>query len=368
MTVFNSLGSNYNLGFALKALFSWNNPKVKIEVEKYLSERYGGKVFLLYKGRDAIRLALELSGLPKGSNVAVTAFTCSAVCKAVADAGCKTVFLDIEGKSLNFSLETLKKVEDIKAVIVQNTFGNPCDFKNIEQYCQKNGILIIDDLAHNAEGFGGDFAALSFSQDKTLDAISGGALIIRNGRFIPKNEISFAKVPFGTQIKDRFYPILTYKIRKTYGLGIGKAFHFFLKKFGLLSQPMPKDDGKIHFLPAWYCSLIKSRFSNLEEELRHRKKIAEIYSEKISKNILAPFSGYLRFPIFVKNRRSLIEFLEKNNVFVSDIWYSLSVSRGRCPVSDKISKEIVNLPTHINISSGQAINLAEKVNLWLRSQ
>lgn len=182
MSIFNSLGSNYDFKFVLKSLFLKNDGGLK----KFLERKYKGQVTLTYKGREAIELAL--SGLPKGSLIAINGFTCFAVYEAIKKAGHKALYLDIEKGELNFSPETLKRAVNVKAVIIQNTLGYPCDIEKISQVCKENKIILIEDLAHSVgtryengkeAGMVGDFVALSFSQDKMIDVVSGGALIQR---------------------------------------------------------------------------------------------------------------------------------------------------------------------------------------------
>ena len=74
----------------------------------------------------------------------------------------------------------------------------------------------------------------------------------------------------------------------------------------------------------------------------------------------------LRFPIFVENRTMLVKFLKKHKVFISDIWYD-SVAP-ECPSAVEISKNILNLPTHINVSKNDALKIAGFINIWLKSQ
>lgn len=185
MSIFNSLGSNYDFKFVLKSLFSKRDGDLK----NFLEKKYKGQVILTYKGRDAIEMAL--SGLPPGSLVAINGFTCFAVYEAIKKAGMEALYLDIEKGELNFSPESLKKAGNVKAVIIQNTLGYPCDIEKIAQVCKENKIILIEDLAHCVgtryesgieAGTVGDFVALSFSQDKMIDAISGGALIKKNER------------------------------------------------------------------------------------------------------------------------------------------------------------------------------------------
>lgn len=185
MSIFNSLGSNYDFKFVLKALFSKREGALK----KFLEDKYKGQVTLTRKGRQAIELAL--SGLPKGSSVAINGFTCFAVYEAIQKAGHKALYLDIEKGELNFSVDALRKTSNVKAVIIQNTLGSPCEIEKIAQICKENKIILIEDLAHCVgtryesgveAGTVGDFVALSFSQDKMIDAVSGGALIKKNER------------------------------------------------------------------------------------------------------------------------------------------------------------------------------------------
>ena len=193
MAIFNSLGSNYNFEFVLRSLFTKDAGKSRAALLGLLRKKYSGDVVLTYKGREALTLCLELSKLPKESVVAINGFTCVAVYKAVEEAGYAVELLDNELGDLNFTAkileEKLKKNPQIKAVIIQNTLGYPCDIEEIDKICKKNNLVLIEDLAHCVgasyssgmeAGTIGDFTCLSFSQDKMIDAVSGGALVIRN--------------------------------------------------------------------------------------------------------------------------------------------------------------------------------------------
>jgi len=89
---------------------------------------------------------------------------------------------------------------------------------------------------------------------------------------------------------------------------------------------------------------------------------------------LVDLSTNLRFPIFTKNRKDLIEYLKKNNVYASDIWYDFPIAPKKylgelnfetsLPNSKRISQEILNLPTHKNVSEKQAIYLFGLINKW----
>src|SRR3989344_7857351 len=107
MNVFNSLGSNYDLSFAIKVLLATGRNKDYKALSSLLEKRYGGKAVILQKGRQAITLALQTFNLPKDSLVGINGFTCFAVFQAIEDAGYKPFYFDIHDRSLNFSGETL---------------------------------------------------------------------------------------------------------------------------------------------------------------------------------------------------------------------------------------------------------------------
>ncbi|MEK7186300.1 MAG: aminotransferase class I/II-fold pyridoxal phosphate-dependent enzyme, partial [Patescibacteria group bacterium] len=346
MSIFNSLGSNYNLNFALKAL----SPEVariihlqggiSSKLKKYLEKKYGGEAVLLFKGREALTLAIKNLNLPEGSGVAINGFTCYAVYKAIEEAGLKPVLVDLPGDNLNFTRSDLVKALEnnpkIKVVIIQNTLGYPCDIEEIAKICKEKKLILIEDLAHSVgtkykngkeAGTVGDMIIFSFSQDKIIDGVSGGALIIHKPRRSQAYDLrgwENKNPPLSRQLKDRLYPLLTWKIRTTYDLGFGKLFHYNLKKINLLSLPMDESLYGFLNLPNFYQKLIQDSFLNLKSNLSHRKKIAEIYKENLPERIMfdkinsqIDNSSNLRFPIFVKDRDNLIKYLKTKNFHLS---------------------------------------------------
>ncbi|MBI2028750.1 MAG: DegT/DnrJ/EryC1/StrS aminotransferase family protein [Candidatus Levybacteria bacterium] len=383
MNIFNSLGSNYNLKFVLSSLFANGSDKDRQDLIHLLEKKYNGKAILLYKGREALTLAIKTLNLPPKTEAAINGFTCFAVYKAIEKAGYKPVCLDLDSDKfdLNFSTSVLeaevKKNPNLKVVIVQNTLGYPCDIEGILEICKKKNLVLIEDLAHcvgtkysngKEAGTVGPIAVLSFSQDKVIDAVSGGALIIRERTLASQGEaLQSKKINFRQQLKDKFYPILTYKIRTFYSFGLGKLLHFLLKKLDLLSKPMEENLYELLSLPNWYCYLAMIGFNNLSQNLNHRRRIAQIYIDNLNKSAQSKeiaqnldLSSNLRFPIFVEKRAQLLEYLKDYGIHVSDIWYE-DVSPD-CPNAQKVSRKVLNLPTHINVSERDARLICERIN------
>lgn len=392
MNIFNSLGSNYNFSFVLKTLFANSSKSHKELLINFLEKKYGGRAIPLYKGREAIGLALEILKLPKDSFIAINGFTCVAVFNAIRKAGYEPACIDLEETGgLNFTAKSLEKAlsknKKIRVVVVQNTLGYPCDINGILALCKKHNLILVEDLAHcvgtrypNGKEAGtiGDFVILSFSQDKIIDAVSGGTLITRSKKYMDRiKSSSVTRNPSPMWIfKDRIYPIATYKIRSFYRFGMGKPFHYVLKKLGLLSNLMNESFYDRYLLPNSHAALALYQFKSLDTQLNHRRKIAEVYISSLPENIfmfslektkeVISLSSNLRFPIFIYNRSELIRKLKNHGIYVSDIWYTDVAPENPNAVYD--SKIILNLPTHINVTDRDAKQISLIINQWLKSQ
>lgn len=398
MSVFNSLGSNYLFSDALRILFAWGGTKSHARLVDFLARRYGGAVTLTYKGREAIRLALANIAKP-GSTVVINGFTCYAVYQAIVQSGYVVQCLDVESGSLNFSPALLEaaveKNPDIQVVIIQNTLGEPCQAREIADFCRSKNLVLIEDLAHSIgvhyasgeeAGTIGDFTILSFSQDKVIDAVSGGALVTRQNTEISSAVSPTKSVDRSQQVRDRFYPLITFLIRRTYASGIGKLLHAVCRSLHLLSRPIsPGSPGEIHDLPNWYTKVTLHEYLRLAELSAHRQAITNVYTATIEKELFEPFVSkqatsaiYLRFPILIEQREKLITYLRQREIHISDVWYDAPIApkkyvhltsyAGECPRAEKIAEHILNLPTHRTITPVQARHIAHEVNAWFTSQ
>lgn len=396
MSIFNSLGSNFTLGSAVQALVSSNSGHTgQDQLKQLLEKRYGGQATLVYKGREALGIGLSALSLPAGSQVGINGFTCFSVYESIKNAGLEPVYLDIEPDSLNFSLQALKKAHaqtsKFKVVIVQNTLGYPCDIQAISHFCQQQHLILIEDLAHSVgaryddgqeAGTVGDLVTLSFSQDKVVDAVSGGALVVRSPDCLklavpePKQAVSSAQ-----SWKDRLYPSLTVKIRFLYPIKLGKLLHWLVKRLHWLPEPLGRtDQNQLQILPEWHAQLAERKFDQLGQQLKHRQKIAKLYQSSLKPEFLR--TGWLqnldqavnlRFPIVVQDRAKLIGNLASQGFYLSDIWYDAPIAPpkytkysnyliGSCPEAESTASQILNLPTHLNISVSQANRLVELIN------
>ena len=341
--------SNYKGKDVLRHTFAFGSRKCSNKLKYELAKRYitlESLVHLMNNGRSALAAGMKLT-VPEGSEVVINAFTCYAVVQAVEYAGMKPVYADIDEETLSFNAETLKdalkKHPNAKAIILQNTLGIPMDIEAIEKVAKENDLVIIEDLAHctgmkyadgREIGSVGAVAALSFGKGKSLDSITGGALII-NDRHLKMMKPVKKHPKISDTLRARWYPVLA---------SIGRGL------------------SKIHLEKYWYGPLIKIHFIeravDAKLDLRRRPaywqdKLVLKQLEKIPKKGAKP----IRTHKFVKDRAELIEKLDKKGFNFREIWYDVPVSPVRYykdmnfpekefPVATKVSKEIINIPTY----------------------
>ena len=360
------------------------------EFIEYLSQRYDANIQPTYKGREALYLALKSLSLKKGGEVAINGYTCYAVYDAVVAAGLRPVYVDVAKNSLNFNPGNLKKVikkhKKLRVVIVQNTLGFPVDMEAVEKLAHGHKLHIIEDLAHSVgmrytdgreAGTVAD-AALSFSQDKVIDAVSGGAYIYRG----KQQKFKTRRLRYGRFLKDYYYIWNTQFIRSGYIWGGGKIYGFLLKKLRLMPQPMDGRAENVRRPDTWHLTLAYKQFKDLDKQISHRREIAEVYRGLLPKRVQLPHiaeATYLRFPLLVSDPASLVAHLKSNGIYISDTWYESAISParcmkdtnyklGECPNSEKLATQMINLPTHVNVDVDDAEQITEKVNEWLSQQ
>ena len=254
------------------------------------------------------------------------------------------VFVDINLDDLNFDSEALKRAceSDVKGIIVQNTLGNPIDIVAVEKLAEEHNLTIIEDLAHCAgvkyadgreTGTVGAATVLSFGKDKSIDTISGGAVILRRA-FKDSIKAPSKSPKLSDHLRARFYPTFGAIARTLTRVHLGGIFMRILVA--------------IHWVQ-------KSADNKLDLERKISKfeaKRALIQIKSLSKNGEKPIREFY----FVDDRKTVLEKLKKAGYYFEGFWYEKPVSPIRyykkvhfpekdCPNAVYAAEHIVNLPT-----------------------
>lgn len=393
--IFNSLGVHYGIDTAISLLSDWitldsvNNQTLA----SALALQYTGAVTLTYKGRDAIELAVRSLGLSVGDGVITQAFACGAIEEAIARTGAHAVYADLDEKTNTISSATLekayKKDARVRAVILQHTLGVPINMEEVVAWCRENNLLIIEDMAQvlgaevrvssdsaaKALGTFGHCTVFSFGRDKIIDAVTGGAVVIRDSEAQLKlaqyvDDHPLLPPNFWVEARDSFYPLFCVLIRNSYGILLGKILHRLMKMLRIMVSPTNSDSSRANAMQPQFAQLAVQRLSQLASQVELRTTKALLYDQRLKDHALdlAAFSteqletaSNLRYSILVDNPQHCINFLEARGIHISDRWYrtpvdcgstkcSTEYKKGSCPVAEKLSRSIVNLPTHQDIT------------------
>jgi len=158
-------------------------PKVK-RFEAMLSERLGvPDIALVDSGSNALLLATHLLALPVGSEVILPSLTWVSCAHAVALAGCRPIFCDIDLASYNVTAETIEPHLSTRtaAIMIVHYAGLPVDLDPILAF----GLPVIEDAAHAIASKIGDrycgtlgtVGIYSFDPVKNLATCDAGAVV-----------------------------------------------------------------------------------------------------------------------------------------------------------------------------------------------
>ncbi|MBR0461028.1 aminotransferase class I/II-fold pyridoxal phosphate-dependent enzyme [Candidatus Saccharibacteria bacterium] len=338
--------ANYSPGDIFKHLFAIGNADDSKDLRRYLAVRYQStpdKVALFHNGRSALAHALKLL-LPTHAEVLVNGFTCFAVVEAVRSARLTPVFADINEATLHYDATELeskiKQHPNLKAIIIQNSLGITVDIAKIEKIAKQHQLIIIEDLAHctgtkykdgREVGTVGNATALSFGKGKSIDTISGGALIMHDVTVTQPLE----RTPLSDSLRDRWYPVLGAIMRGARHLHAHKIVTGVFLKLRLIERSADAVlDPKVR-LTHWQARLALSKLK--ARPARRRPPLRE--------------------PYLVDNRDRVLAKLADQGYIFQEIWYETPISPARyykkvhfdeaeCPNATKISAHIVNLPDY----------------------
>ena len=253
-------------------------------------------------GTDSLHLAYILAGLKRGDEVITTIFTCTATNIPLLYMGIKIKFADIDLKTMNISVSSVKKLisKKTKAIVCVHYGGLPCDMDELKKIASEKRIPIIEDAAHalgatyknKPVGSLSEFTMFSFQAIKHITTGDGGMLCIKNKKLINKaKRIRW----FGINREDKQKGIwendifeIGYKYQMT-DLGASLGFSA-LKEFGKLLKHrqkifsiyrdilsnntnvycVDKNDGK-RTHASWLFTLISEEKDKIQKKLRERK-------------------------------------------------------------------------------------------------
>jgi dTDP-4-amino-4,6-dideoxygalactose transaminase len=296
-----------------------------------------------------------LLNIQPGDEVIIPDFTFVSTVNAFVLRGAKPVFIDIRADTLNLDESKLEATvtSHTKAVVPVHYAGAGCEMNTIMEVAKRHGLAVVEDNAHGLFGkykgkYLGTFGALaaqSFHETKNFSCGEGGALLINDPELVERAEIVREK---GTN-RSRFF---RGQIDKYTWVDIGSSY-------------LPSD-----ILAAYLYGQLEQR----EKIQSHRKNLWLTYETGLrawadSHEVQLPFvpeeceQSYHMFYMLMPNldvRQKLIAYLREREIYsvfhylplhLSDMGRSFGGQGGDCPVTERVSDQLIRLPFH-NVLTG----------------
>lgn len=157
------------------------------------------KVLLTTSCTHATEMAALLLDIQPGDEVIMPAYTFVSTADAFVMRGATAVFVDIRPDTMNID-ETLIEgaiTDRTKAIVPVHYAGVSCEMDTIMDIAKRYNIAVVEDAAQGvmaaykgkALGTIGDFGCYSFHETKNYSMGEGGALLIRDEKYIESAEI-----------------------------------------------------------------------------------------------------------------------------------------------------------------------------------
>lgn len=147
----------------------------------------------------ATELSALLADIKEGDEVIMPSYTFVSTADAFVLRGAKVVFVDVRPDTMNID-ETLIEdavTERTKAIVPVHYAGVGCEMATIMDIAARHRLMVIEDAAQGimstykgkALGTFGEFGCFSFHETKNFSMGEGGALLIRDEKYIEDAEI-----------------------------------------------------------------------------------------------------------------------------------------------------------------------------------
>lgn len=317
-----------------------NGPLVR-ELEERLSSQLNVDYVITFSSGTAALLA-SLMALEVKGEVITTPFTFIATINAIALAGCKPVFADIDPSSLNIDPASVRDsiTSNSVAIMPVHTYGAACDVDSIDRIAVENDLRVVYDAAH---AFGadchcgsllshGDMSVLSFHATKVFHTFEGGAVTTTS-----------------RDLKDRLQ---------------------LIRNFGIVDETTITSLGFNGKMPEISAAMGLCQLEVIDQILERRREIDKKYRVALDKlpgvrmpNTLADRpKNASYFPVIIEDgcrvtRDELVELLQSRGIFPRRYFYPLVTQAGfvrqwtgdqlpATPVAARLAEQILCLPIY----------------------
>lgn len=170
----------------------------------WMEEKFNAnKVLLTTSCTHALEMAAILADIKPGDEVIMPSYTFVSTADAFVQRGATIVFVDIRPDTMNIDENLIEDAitDKTKAIVVVHYAGVSCEMDTITDIAKRHNLFVVEDAAQDvmstykgkALGTIGDFGCYSFHETKNYSMGEGGAILIKDDKYIEKAEITREK-------------------------------------------------------------------------------------------------------------------------------------------------------------------------------
>jgi len=325
--------------------------KKYLEFEKLVAKFVGVKYTIaVNSGTSGLHLIVRALSIGKRDEVITTPFSFISSANCILFEGAKPVFVDINENTFNIDISKIegKITNKTKAILAVDIFSQPADWDELKRIAKKHNLYLIED---SAEALGseyqgkkcgsfGDAGVFAFYPNKQITTGEGGMILTNNKRIA-----NLCK-----SMANQGRKLVNGKWLEHVRLGYG------------------------YRLDEISCALGIAQIERVEEILRKRIKIAQLYNKKLKviKNLEIPYiktGNKISWFVYVvklsenlagKKRNKIIKEMVKRGIQCSNYFQTIHLQpfykkeflykEGNFPVAENISKRTLALPFFNNLT------------------
>ena len=329
--------------------------------------KYTGSKFVIpcANGTDALQIAMMALGFRPGDEVILPVHTYVATAEVVALLGLTPVFVDVEKETFNIDVHQLEKkiTKKTVAIVPVHLYGQCADMAAILNVADKYKIHVIEDAAQSLSA---DFI---FSDGSKKKSATIGTVGITS--FFPSKNLGCFGDGGALLTGDE---ALAAKIKMIANHGQKVKYHH--EVIGVNSR-----------LDTLQAAVLQVKLKYLEEYSKKRQEVANRYDNALSgiEQLEIPFRAtysthvFNQYTLKIENgsRDALKEFLAKEGIptmiyypvplHLQKAFYRDGYAEGSFPVTEKLSKSVISLPIHTEMSTGQVEFICDRVKQYFHS-
>ncbi len=296
-------------------------------------------------GTDALYLALRALGIGAGDQVITTPFTFFATAEVISAVGATPVFVDIDAQTFNLDVSQVAAAitAHTKAIIPVHLYGQPVDMTALMAIASSHKLAVIEDCAQSTGalfqgqqvGSIGHIGCFSFYPTKNLGACGDGGAVTTNDPAIAHkirtlrvhgetSRYHHEEIGINSRLDSLQAAILQVKLRyldtwNEQRRAIASRYHQYLSLFPNIVTPQELPGGK----GVWNQYTIRvQKGEGLEARGEWRDKVREqLQQQGVGSMVYYPIPLHLQ-----------------------PVYKDLGYQRGRFPVAEQASLEVLSLP------------------------